>query len=243
MGIKKFLHRLAAGCMSLAAAVTAVDAPLCAFSEDDAVSGDGQYYAIEPVDDSLLTYSSYYDKYSGETFPDVSVDISGADFVSASGDTDSGSYTDSDGDTREDCLIWESPDGEVSYEFEIAETGNYCVDMSYCPIDTGTSAIELSMKIDGELPYDTASRISLGRVWVNEKDIYTDSRGNQVRPTQVQKEMWQESFFGDIDGLFNEPLFVHLKLPSHPSGHVSSWIVSASASPKLYLIIKTSLRR
>ena len=50
----------ALGCMSLAAAVTAVDAPLCAFSEDDAVAGDGQYYAIEPVDDSLLTYSSYY---------------------------------------------------------------------------------------------------------------------------------------------------------------------------------------
>jgi len=217
MGIKKFLHRIAAGCMALAAAAAAVDAPLCVFSEEEeAVSAeDEQYYAIEPVDDSLLTYSSYYDKYSGEAFPDASADIPGADFVSASEDLDSGSYTDSDGDTRENCLIWGSPDGEVSYEFEIAETGNYCVDMSYCPIDTGTSAIELSMKIDGELPYDTASRITLGRVWVNEKDIYTDSRGNQVRPTQVQKEMWQESFFGDIDGLFNEPLFVHLEKGKH----------------------------
>ena len=149
MGIKKFLHRIAAGCMALAAAAAAVDTPLCAFSEEEAVSAeDEQYYAIEPVDDSLLTYSSYYDKYSGEAFPDASADISGADFVSASEDLDSGSYTDSDGDTRENCLIWGSPDGEVSYEFEIAETGNYCVDMSYCPIDTGTSAIELSMKID-----------------------------------------------------------------------------------------------
>ena len=51
MGIKKFLHRIAAGCMALAAAAAAVDAPLCVFSEEEeAVSAeDEQYYAIDLI--------------------------------------------------------------------------------------------------------------------------------------------------------------------------------------------------
>ena len=215
MGVKKLLKRIAAGCTALAAAVSGADTTLPARAEELSAAVSDVYYPIEPADGSIPSYSSYYDKYSGEAFPDVSADIAGDSFVSVSEGISSGSYTDSDGDTRENCLIWETPDGEVSYEFEIAETGNYCVDMRYCAIASGTSGIELSMEIDGAVPYDTASRLTLGRVWVSERDIYTDSRGNQVRPAQVQKEMWQDCFFGDTDGLFSEPLFVHLEKGRH----------------------------
>ena len=80
---------------------------------------------------------------------------------------------------------------------------------------SASSDIELKMEIDGELPYDTASRLKLSRVWVNEQEIYTDIRGNQVRPSQVQPTMWQDCFFGDTDGLFSEPLFFHLDKGVH----------------------------
>ena len=71
------------------------------------------------------------------------------------------------------------------------------------------------MEIDGELPYDTASRLTLNRVWVNEQEIYKDSRGNQVRPSQIQKEMWQTCWAGDVDGLFSQPLFFYLEEGEH----------------------------
>ena len=179
----------------------------------DAMAED--YYTIEPIDSEMLSFSDYYDIYSGENRPDTETVVSASSYSSASGgDFSVGSYGPED-DNRDDVLLWESTDGSVTYDINIEETGIYCVNMTYCPMISNSSDIELSMTIDGELPYDTASRITLSRVWVNEQEIYTDSRGNQVRPSQIQKEMWRSSDFGDTDGLFSEPLFFMLEKGRH----------------------------
>lgn len=173
------------------------------------------YYTIDTLNIEQLTYSEYYDLYSGENRPKSEIYVEGDDYVTAeNGDFSTGSYG-IDGDIRDNVLIWESSDGEISYKINVGETGIYCVNMSYFPIESNNSAIELSMKIDGDTPYDTASRITLNKVWINETDIYTDSRGNQVRPSQIQKGMWCESDFGDVEGLFNEPLFFYLEKGEH----------------------------
>ncbi len=222
MNIKSLTRSLGAGFLSLL--IAAGSSPLSAFAaeenDEDSVSPltlaamEEDYYSITPIDTDLLTFSDYYDLYSGKSRPDREIVIKGTDYSSADGDFTSGDYT-ADGETHKDVLVWESAEGSVSYEFKVPETGLYCVDMTYCAMKSNSTSVELSMQIDGELPYDTASRITLGRVWINEREIYKDARGNQVRPAQVQKEMWQEKTFGDTDGLFSEPLFFYLEEGSH----------------------------
>ena len=192
------------------------------------------YYAIDGVDVDQLTFSDYYDLYSGENRPDAEITVAGVDYKSAeNGKFSKGSYG-TDNDVRDNVLIWESADGELAYDIDVEETGIYCVNISYFPIASNNTDIELSMKIDGETPYDTASRITLGKVWVNERDIYTDSRGNQVRPSQIQSGRWCSSDFGDVDGLFNEPLFFYLEEGRHEISFTSEKANLAIESFKFY---------
>ena len=216
--MRRFFRGLTAGILSFFMAAQLPAGALKAFSavSDASAAASGDYYPIEPADSELLSFGDYCDRYSEEKYPAAGISIKGADFAGCNGgDISEGSFTDDDGEERSGVLLWKSSGGELSYEVDVPETGNYCVEIEYCPMLSNSSDIELSMKIDGRLPYDTASRITLSRVWVNERDIYTDSRGNQVRPAQVQKQMWKTCFFGDVDGLFGEPLFFRLEKGRH----------------------------
>ena len=222
LSIKKLCSRLVSGALSCVTAASFLSGSLSALAEEEAEHEAAllaqmaeDYYYIEPIDTGIPTYSDYYDKYGGEVRPNSEIFIKGSDFAQVDGGSFStGSYGE-EGDVRDNVLIWESAGGSLSYNINVEETGIYCLDISYFPMISNSTQIELSMKIDGETPYDTASRLTLNRVWVNETDIYTDSRGNQVRPSQIQQGMWQECYFGDVDGLFNEPLFFYLEKGSH----------------------------
>ena len=220
--MKKLIRSFVSGAFALLFAVGANYCPLGAIAAEDGVSAETaaamakDYYTIEQPDSEIPSYGEYHDRYFTGVRPESEIIIKGADFSAADdGDITSGSFTDDNGDKRDGVLLWNSEDGEVSYKFKVAEEGNYCIDISYCPMVSSGSDIELKMEIDGAVPYDTASRLKLGRVWVNEREIYKDIRGNQVRPSQVQRTMWQDCFFGDVDGLFSEPLFVHFEKGSH----------------------------
>ncbi len=214
--IKKFWLVLLSCVMSFA--VLSGNGVLSAFAEEnfnlsaETVSAMREdYYRIDTEDTDRLSYSDYYDLYCSEKRPDKVTEVYGKDYVSAeNGNFSTGSYG-----LKENVLIWESSGGKISYNVNIDETGIYCVNMTYFPLESDSSAIEFSMSIDGKIPYDTASRITLNRVWVNENDIYTDSHGNRVRSPQVQQGMWQDSDFKDIDGLFSEPLFFYLEKGNH----------------------------
>lgn len=170
----------------------------------------GGYYPIEITEGDIPSYSQYYAKYCGE-MSHSSVTVKGADFISAENDgISSGSYGNTD-----DVLIWDSPEGKVTYMADIPETGAYCLGISYLPLESDSPQIVMSMTIDGEAPFAAASRLELNRVWVSEGNIYTDSRGNQVCPVQVQKSMWLECTLGDPDGLSGAPLIFFLEKGTH----------------------------
>ena len=242
MNKKMFARRFAAGLMSClmmsggfiqAAQAYAAEQPE-GVSQETLSAMYEDYYTIEVVDADQLTFSEYYDLYSGEKHPEKEITVKGTDYLSTQNGTFSkGSYGTAD-DVRDNVLIWESAEGELTYEIDVEETGIYCVNMSYFPIESNSTSIELSMSIDGEVPYDTASRITLSRVWVNETEIYKDSRGNQVRPSQIQQGKWCESDFGDVDGLFSEPLFFYLEEGSHKVSFTSEKACLAIESFKFY---------
>lgn len=158
------------------------------------------------------TYSDYYDKYSTQTRPNKEIFINGTDYTTTeNGDFSTGKYEGS----SNDVLIWNSLEGSVTYNFNVEESGIYCLEMSYYNIVSNSNTIELSVKLDGEVPYSTADRVQLNKVWINEEDIKEDAKGNQVRPSQVQQGMWQVTDIKDVDGLFNDPLIFYLEKGSH----------------------------
>lgn len=216
--MKHFVRRAAAAAVGVWLALSCGISSSAAYAVSDgtAAAMAEDYYKIVPLDSELLTFGEYYDKYSAENRPDCENVLDADDVLCVNdGDISFGSYTDDDGETRSNVILWESSGGSVTFELEVQETGNYCLMTDYCPMISDSSDISLEMKIDGKLPYDTASRIILGRVWANEMDIYTDMRGNQVRPVQVQRSLWRSSVLGDTDGLFSEPLFVYLEKGRH----------------------------
>ena len=164
-----------------------------------------EYYPIEK-NNVGISYSRYYDTYSAENRPESIIEVAGSDYISA----EDGTFS-----VRKNILTWESSTGSVVYNIDVQETGIYCMNMTYSALKSETSSIEFSLSVDGKIPYDTASRITLNKVWVNEKEISTDSHGNQIRSAQVQKEMWKKSDLMDVDGLFSEPLIFYLEKGNH----------------------------
>ena len=172
-----------------------------AASAEKAVSDTGGDLTYEEQE----TYSDYYDQYAEQPRPAAEIAVSGADFQKADCESyEAGSYTDKNGESRNNALIWNNAEGSFSYQLNVPETGIYSVQMTYCPIVSNTSEISVSLAIDGEVPYDTASRLKLNKVYQNKTEIKTDDVGNQVRPAQEQ-----------IDGLFNEPVFFYLEKGTH----------------------------
>ena len=220
--MKKILRGICSGVMANLILMTAISSPLDSMAEESVgnaelynAEADEEYYRIAPIDPDIPTFSEYYDEYKDEIRPETEIVFGAKDLVYAeNGEFSTGSYG-ADGDIRDNVLIWEIGTGDIAYEINVEESGIYCLGANYFPMESNSSHIELSMKIDGKTPYDTASRITLNRVWVNETDIYEDSRGNQVRPAQIQKGMWQSCTVGDVDGLFGEPLFFYLEEGKH----------------------------
>lgn len=198
---------------------------ICLFAPEN-VSADG-YYPIEEKS-TCMSFGEYYDLYSAETRPAQEITVSGADFARTDGSFSVG-Y-----DTSEDALVWESSSGEISCTVDVPETGIYCMGVNYFPLVSQSHEIELSMKIDGGFPYDTAERIVLKRVWVNSGGISTDMRGNQVRPYQVQCSMRQETVVGSPDGLSAEPLFFYLTEGTHDISFASQRAEFALDSIKFF---------
>jgi len=162
-----------------------------------------------------ISYSDYYDDHLGQPYPDVEIKVNGAEYDSAEGGSFSKGSCGEGNDKKDGVLLWESPEGSVTYKISVPQTGLYSLQMSYYAMTSASNEVELAMEIDGKSPFESASRICLNKVFVNKNDIVTDSRGNQVRPAQIEKPTWQTAFIYDEDGLFNDPLRFYLEAGEH----------------------------
>lgn len=162
------------------------------------------YYPIE-TNITDTSYSEYYKTHSDEKRPPDIIEISGRDFTGKNGTFS----------VSEDVFVWESNNGEASCCVDVQQTGIYCMNMTYFALENDNPETEFSVSIDGKIPYDSASRIILKKVWIDENDIFTGNNGNQIRPLQVQHGMWQTVDFMDGDGLFSEPLIFSLEKGQH----------------------------
>ncbi len=192
---------------------------------EDSQSGNNIVETSAQVIDELNranTYSTYYDNHVNDPRPDREYIVSGADYSFASEDT--GAYIDTiDG---VEAVVWPNETGYIEFPITIDEAGIYNVELTYYVLASVANDVELSFSIDGEVPYATASRIVLNKVWVDDenstvidengkKTFKTDEHGNQIRPTLTEYLTWQTASFKDTDGLFNDPLIFYFTEGEH----------------------------
>lgn len=118
------------------------------------------------------------------------------------------------GGREEACVVTEGT-GSVTYSFTVSEEGLYQMEMEYYPLEGKGSAIMRNILIDGQLPYDEAREVEFPRIWTNATAITQDSRGNDIRPTQVEAPDWQRVFIKDAAGFHAEPLKIYLTAGQH----------------------------
>lgn len=96
--------------------------------------------------------------------------------------------------------------GSITWTVPIEDPGLYNMRIRYLPIEGKSSAIEREVRINQQLPFKGADLVTFDRVWGNRDDkIGRDDRGNDLRPSQIEKPTWQIESVTDRNGYYDEP--------------------------------------
>jgi ABC-type glycerol-3-phosphate transport system substrate-binding protein len=155
------------------------------------------------------SYSEYYDSIVNNPRPDAEAQLTYRNY------TRGAVIRVGDFEGRKNVVVWENQTGRLSFNVTVPETGNYNIMMSYYPIVGRNSVSEISVLLDGESPFESATRIEVPRRFMSEHPIVTDTRDNEMLSPQVESSTWLTTSFKDTDGLFNEPLMFYLEKGAH----------------------------
>lgn len=194
--------------------------PVSAESDSSGDSANGE----SSINESLVsginredTYAAYFNSHADAARPDAEIVINAKDYVSVKAD-DRG--TEPEFEVKEfegenDVLVWTNHGGTIEYEFDVAQAGLYNLELLYYTITGANTVVEVAMQLDGEYPFSAAKTFTLDRYWKDESAIEQDSRDNDVRPGQVEHDMWVTYPIKDKEGLFNNPYFFYLEAGKH----------------------------
>lgn len=106
-------------------------------------------------------------------------------------------------------------DSKAEFTVEVPEDGYYNIRVTYA-CDNGTLPTpECQLKIDGELPFDEAFFITFERYYVEQENLKTDKRGDQIRGEQIEVHEFRSKVLMDSQGLYREPFKFFLTAGTH----------------------------
>lgn len=144
---------------------------------------------------SYETYEHGYDSAPDGSF----FEKGGADFISATGDYSA--------DTEP--IFKET--SSVTYGFEIRQAGLYYIGLVYELTDDSDFEAEVSIKVNGKLPFEAADSLLLPRYWQDSAVERTDLNGNEISPAQERYQGFCEEFFRDDTGVTVRPYGFYLE--------------------------------
>jgi len=167
--------------------------------------GDGNNYRID-------SYTSYIVKYTGEPSPDIEIVVKGSEYIS-----DHGANVEiRDYEGKDNVLYWASQEGSVEWKVVVPRAGLYNMSITYCAIPGKNNNIKMRLYIDGQIPFSGVDGFELTRVYKNEtNDFAQDSRGNQLRPRQVEVLKWITAPITDAEGRHNDPFKFYFSEGEH----------------------------
>lgn len=158
----------------------------------------------------LDSYGEYIESHQDKSRPKQEIIIPAASFTDSKGVEVLNNFEGSP------SCIKTGEDGYVEWEVDIKTAGLYNMAVKYYPIEGKSSDIERLLTIDGTIPFDEARNLIMQRVWKDKEKVRQDSRGNDMRPTQVEAPMWQEIVMRDyIVGDYDEPFLFYFPAGKH----------------------------
>nr|AXS01230.1 Extracellular solute-binding protein family 1 [uncultured bacterium] len=151
------------------------------------------------------TYSRYLERHAGapDGTQDINVDIFA--YSSANGVSVLENFENTSRVLRTEEVSF------VEYKVNVRETGMYFIHIEYFPLPARGIAIERILKINGEVPFLGADRLSFLRVWGDKGASRFDNQGNEIRPQQVEWPRWEKAWFRDALGYITEPYAFYLR--------------------------------
>lgn len=152
------------------------------------------------------TYDFYISQFKNSKHPETEIKIDISNYT-----TDMNIQTFDEYRARKGFSILTGEDGYIEWTFNVEQEGLYNIEILYCPVEGRGSAIERELHINGEIPFFTARHLTFSRVWIDEGPIIQDSRGNDLRPKQIESPMWRKVYFTDYMGYHTEPYYFYFK--------------------------------
>ena len=189
----------------LAAAILPARAVCVAYAQG--LSGPEQYQLLIDTFGAGRRFDNFLQAHQHAARPDAEYVICASGFIAVSG-MDIALYEDFEGMPGVSVLTGE--EGAITWEVYIAESGLYHINIIYFNVPGRNSDIQRSVFINGELQFFQASSVSLYRTWVNRlAHIAQDANGNDLRPAQIEKHVWNEAGLKDSVGHHNEYLLFY----------------------------------
>ena len=158
------------------------------------------------------TYSAYFEKHGSKNHPRKEIVIEAKDGVTSKGiEGIEPVYEITDYEGKTDCFVWTNNRGNVTYDFEVEEAGLYNLELLYYTISGASTTVDIGLRLDGEYPFTACNDISLDRYWKDASEIKKDSKDNELKPTQVELDMWVTYPLKDKEGLFNDRYIFYLE--------------------------------
>lgn len=165
---------------------------------------------VAVTDESLGDgYDRYLAGYATAERPDGVIRIEGEDFAETVGDgfVIVDRYEGLDGKA-----VLTPETGSISWDVRVDRPGLYNIRIHYFPVEGKSSAIEREFRINGNVPFKGAEILLFDRAWGNRHEtVRRDDRGNDLRPTQVEKPAWQLASFRDSEGYVDEPYLFYFE--------------------------------
>ena len=106
-------------------------------------------------------------------------------------------------------LKWEY-ESQFKINTFIHDEGLYLLRLRYVSQTTSIKPIQFRLFVNGELPYDEASRFKLKTLWSQNEIIQQDRFGNDIVPESYQVYQPIDFILEDNVGLYEDPLYVYL---------------------------------
>ena len=219
-GKYRWARRAAAFALVVAMGLTCVPFAVRAEGEETPEQSDLPAYS---AGSKYAGYSEYRaeNAFSGSATKEIK--LSGKDYSESQGTVS----------VESDGSLLTGSDSTVTWKFDVAETGYYQLAVDYYPTVSKGGAIERTVLVDGNVPFEEARYIEFPRVYVD-GEITKNSRDNEVTPEQIEQPERMEYIFHDADGFVSEDLAIYLTAGEHTLSLIANKELLQVYSLRLY---------
>lgn len=165
---------------------------------------------FKPIDftyDRSDSYDNYKEAVEGTKKGAQDIDIPVSSFAAA----EEGKVTLVDQLGKTNVVKFNDEPTWITYEVEVPEDGLYEIAYSVCGDEASKNDIQFALYVNDEMPFNESNNLKAYRGWKNNPEkvnpdgsFMMDTRGNELRPSQVLSLGWRDEVAQDPTGLVTE---------------------------------------